>query len=150
DGTVSYVVSVGLDITDRRRSELALEQSERRFRHLVETTDVVPYTWDIDSRRFLYVGPQIGRILGTNPEVLKYEEQWRAMILPEDREAARQHAASFNEDPRDEYFEYRVLRPDGQVVWVRDIMKVEMRDDGSRVGFGFIFDITESKSREQQ
>jgi two-component system, cell cycle sensor histidine kinase and response regulator CckA len=150
DGKVRYVVSIGLDITDRRRSELALEQSERRFRHLVESTDVVPYTWDIDSRRFLYVGPQIERILGVRPEVLKYEEQWLAMILPEDREAARQHAAAFNQDPRDEYFEYRVLRPDGQVVWVRDIMKVETRDDGSRLGFGYIFDITESKSREQQ
>ena len=149
-GNVRYVVSVGLDITDRRRSELALEQSERRFRHLVESSDVVPYTWDIDSRRFLYVGPQIERILGVRPEVLKYEEQWLAMILPEDRGAARQHAASFNEAPHDEYFEYRVQRPDGRVVWVRDIVKVEAREDGSRVGFGFIFDITESKSRDQQ
>jgi PAS domain S-box-containing protein len=150
DGKVRYVVSIGLDITDRRRSELALEQSERRFRHLVESTDVVPYTWDVDSRRFLYIGPQIERILGVRPEVLKYEEQWLAMILPEDRETARQHAAAFNQDPRDEYFEYRVLRPDGQVVWVRDIMKVETRDDGSRLGFGYVFDITQSKSREQQ
>ncbi len=89
-------------------------------------------------------------MLGVHPDGLKYEEQWLSMILPEDREAARQHAASFNEGPRDEYFEYRVLRPDRQVVWVRDIIKVEARDDGSRVGFGFIFDITESKSREQQ
>jgi PAS domain S-box-containing protein len=149
-GKVRYVVSIGLDITDRRRSELALEQSERRFRHLVESSDVVPYTWDIDSRRFLYVGPQIERVLGVRPEVLKYEEQWLSMILPEDRDMARQHAASFNEGPRDEYFEYRVLHSDGRVVWVRDIMKVETREDGSRVGFGFIFDITESKSREQQ
>jgi len=149
-GNIRYIVSVGLDITDRRRSELALEQSERRFRHLVESSDVVPYTWDIDSRRFLYVGPQIERMLGVRPDVLKYEEQWLSMILPEDREAARQHAASFNDGPRDEYFEYRVLRPDSRVVWVRDIIKVETREDGSRVGFGFIFDITESKSREQQ
>ncbi len=149
-GKVRYVVSVGLDITDRRRSELALEHSERRFRHLVESSDVVPYTWDIDSRRFHYVGPQIERILGVRPDVLKYEEQWLSMILPEDREAARQRAASFNEAPRDEYFEYRVLRPDGRVAWVRDIIKVETREDGSRIGCGFIFDITESKSREQQ
>jgi PAS domain S-box-containing protein len=149
-GKVRYVVSVGLDITDRRRSELALEQSERRFRHLVESTDVVPYTWDVDSRRFLYVGPQIERLLGVRPEVLKYEEQWLSMIVSEDREAARQHAASFNEAPRDEYFEYRVLRPDDRVAWVRDIIKVETREDGSRIGFGFIFDITESKSHEQQ
>ncbi len=150
EGNVRYVVSVGLDITDRRRFELALEQSERRFRHLVESSDVVPYTWDIDSRRYLYVGPQIERMLGVRPEVLKYEEQWLSMIVPEDREVARQHAASFNEGPRDEYFEYRILRPDGRVVWVRDIIKVETREDGSRVGYGFVFDITESKSREQQ
>jgi len=150
EGKVRYIVSIGLDITDRRRSELALEQSERRFRHLVESSDVVPYTWDIDSRRFLYVGPQIERMLGVRPDVLKYEEQWLSMILPEDREAARQHAASFNARPHDEYFEYRVLRPDGRVVWVRDIIKAETRDDGGRIGFGFIFDITESKSREQQ
>ncbi len=150
DGSVRYVVSVGLDITDRRRSELALEENERRFRHLVESTDVVPYTWDIDGRRYLYIGPQVERLLGIRPEDLVDEENWLARIVPEDRAAVQRHAASFNEAPRDEYLEYRLMRPDGRLTWVRDLIKIEARDDGRRVGVGFMFDITESKSREQQ
>jgi PAS domain S-box-containing protein len=150
DGSVRYVVSVGLDITDRRRSELALEENERRFRHLVESTDVVPYTWDVDARRYLYVGPQVERVLGVRPEHFGDEEHWLALIIPEDRAAVQQHAVSFNAVPRDEYLEYRLMRPDGRLTWVRDVIKIETRDDGRRVGFGFMFDITESKSREQQ
>jgi PAS domain S-box-containing protein len=150
DGSVRYVVSVGLDITDRRRSELALEENERRFRHLVESTDVVPYTWDVAKRRYLYVGPQAERILGIRPDDLSDEEHWLALVVPEDRAAVQKHAASFNATPRDEYLEYRLMRPDGKLLWVRDLIKIETRDDGHRVGFGFMFDITESKGREQQ
>jgi PAS domain S-box-containing protein len=150
DGRMRHVVSVGLDITDRRRSELALEENERRFRHLVESTDVVPYTWDVDKRRYLYIGPQVERILGIRPDDLSDEEHWFALMVPEDRAVVQRHAVSFNAAPRDEYLEYRLVRPDGKLTWVRDIIKIETRDDGRRVGFGFMFDITESKSREQQ
>ena len=150
DGSVRYVVSVGLDITDRRRSELALEENERRFRYLVESTDVVPYTWDVDARRYLYVGPQVERVLGIRPEHFGDERHWLSLIVPEDRAAVQQHTVSFNAVPRDEYLEYRLMRPDGRLTWVRDVIKIETRDDGRRVGFGFMFDITESKSREQQ
>ncbi len=150
DGGIRYVVSVGLDITDRRRSELALEESERRFRHLVESTDVVPYSWDIDARRYLYLGPQIERILGIRPEALGDEADWLALVAPEDRGRVQQEAASFHASPRDHYMEYRLVRPDGRVIWVRDVMKVERRDDGRRIGFGFVLDITDSKNRELQ
>ncbi|MGE0118657.1 MAG: PAS domain S-box protein [Dongiaceae bacterium] len=149
DGGIGYVVSVGLDITDRRRSELALEESERRFRHLVESTDVVPYSWDIDARRYLYLGPQIERILGIRPEALGDEADWLALVAPEDKGRLQQEAASFHASPRDHYREYRLVRPDGRVIWVRDVMKVERRD-GHRIGFGFVLDITESKNRELQ
>jgi PAS domain S-box-containing protein len=54
------------DITERKRAEAALVKSEERFRDLINTTaDIV---WQTDAeKRFVYVSPQVEKILGYTP-----------------------------------------------------------------------------------
>jgi PAS domain-containing protein len=63
-GNVLGYQSVVRDITEKRLAEEKLHESERRFRHLVESTNIVPYTWDLQTRRYTYVGPQAEKLLG--------------------------------------------------------------------------------------
>lgn len=53
-----------IDITQRRQSEERLRESEQSFRTLVETTAAVPWTADMETWAFTYVGPQAVKLLG--------------------------------------------------------------------------------------
>lgn len=60
-------VCVGTDITDRKRAEQALQESEAKFRNLVEQT--IDWVWEIDrAQRFIYVSPQVHSITGYKPQ----------------------------------------------------------------------------------
>ena len=67
NGRVTGIIIYGLDISDRKRAEHALQQSNERFRGLVESTS--DWVWEMDANGvFTYVSPQIKVLLG-------YEQQ---------------------------------------------------------------------------
>ena len=60
-------VSVGIDISDRKQVESALQGSEAKFRNLVEQTN--DWVWEMDSSlRFTYLNPRVQEITGYSPE----------------------------------------------------------------------------------
>ena len=133
------------DITDRREAET----SEERFRRLVETANVVP--WEASSRttRLTYVGPQAEALLGY-PIVEWYEEGfWINRVHPDDREHALTQLALAAGGGEQGEFEYRMVRKDGGVVWVRDIVVADVSDD-EPVLRGFRFDITDRRRLEEE
>jgi PAS domain S-box-containing protein len=69
NGTITSVVTVSRNITDRKNTEDALIHSEQRFRNLITATgDIV---WETDDRaQFVYVSPQSESIIGYKPEEL--------------------------------------------------------------------------------
>jgi PAS domain S-box-containing protein len=138
------------DLTERRRSEQALRESEERFRQLAENIHEVFWMTDPIKRRILYVSPAYEKIWGRSCDSL-YEtpETWVESVHEEDRErvvAAIQHEASSG------YHEiYRVVRPDGALRWVRD-RAFPIKDASGRVYriVGTAEDITERRQLEEQ
>ncbi|WP_264320420.1 PAS domain-containing sensor histidine kinase [Zarconia navalis] len=66
-GRVLSVVGIARDITDRVLAKAALQESEQRFRNLVETTS--DWIWEINSEGvYTYVSPQISSVLGYSPQ----------------------------------------------------------------------------------
>ncbi len=149
-GAVKYVVGVTLDITQRKQAEQKLGESERRMRHLVESAGVVSYTWDIEARRYSYIGPQVERLFGHQPAQWNDTDAWARILHPDDRARVECKLQEFLRRPADGSMEYRMLRPDGSVVWVRDIIQIETDENGRRVGYGTVVDVTDSKLREGQ
>src|SRR5262249_43641412 len=142
--------SVGRDITARKLAEQKLRESERRMRHLVESAGVVSYTWDIEARRYSYIGPQVERLFGHSPEQWIDTAKWLTILHPDDRARVECKLKEFIREPFDGSMEYRMLKPDGSVVWVRDIVQIETDETGRQVGYGTVVDVTDSKQREGQ
>ena len=134
----------------------AREQAESRFRALVEKMPAVIYTWDprrpAGTTATPYVSPQVEQILGfTAEEWTADPELWIRQIHPDDRERVLE--ASDHADRTGDPFaiEYRHLKKDDTVIWVRDESVVIDRDQNGRpcLAQGVMYDVTERKRAEQ-
>jgi PAS domain S-box-containing protein len=126
--------------------------SESRMRQLVERLPVIVYV-DSDDRvpRCLYIGPHIERILGVPAErILSDREIWRRMMHPDDRDRVRGIRDEAWERGLRFRAEYRMVRPDGHEVWLRDTSMVVLSDEGDRLAWqGVLEDLTHEKQSEE-
>jgi PAS domain S-box-containing protein len=126
--------------------------SESRVRELVEQLPVVVYV-DSDELRpsSLYISPNIEKVLGRPAE--RYLEDpglWLESMHPEDRERVRQIRSACWSKGTPFRAEYRMRRPDGEEVWIRDSSMLVVSDEGKRLAWqGVIEDLTTGKRSEQ-
>jgi PAS domain S-box-containing protein len=136
------------DITERRQAEVALRQAEARYRSVVEQVPAVFYTESLDDRA-IFVSSKIETVLGYTPEEWMSEPGfWRRSVHPDDLE--RVQAEDERTDQSGEAFqtEYRVIRKDGRVVWLRD-QALLVKDEGKPVFWqGVMYDISAEKESE--
>ena len=147
-------VWIGLlvEITDRKEAELRLEDLERRYRTLVEQVPAVAYMAAVDEgMSAIYVSPQIEHVLGVSADAFRQEHLWVRNLHPEDRNRAIEETHRAIESGGSFSFEYRVLRPDGSVVWIRDQGTVVTDDAGAPSHVqGLYIDVTDQKRMESE
>lgn len=116
---------------ERARAEAALLGSKARFRELAENIKDVFYNRDFASGRFLYISPAYETLWHRRPEELyAAPDSYRESIHPDDREAEaktkhRQATGAATD------VEYRIVRPDGEVRWIRDRSYPVLNDAGA-------------------
>ena len=101
---------------------------------------------DAQTWCFTYVGPQAVELLGFPVEDWYDPSFWTDHIHPDDREKAVSTCVTLSEEGGSYEFDYRMLRSDGEVIWVKDIVSVEMGEAGPVTLRGFLIDITEQKA----
>ena len=149
-GRPVYAQGFMVDISGRKATEHALRESEQRFRDLVSGIDVI--VWEADAElNFSFVSKRAEEILGFPVERWLSEPGFlSACFHPEDKEmveAADRAALASGEDYE---LEYRVLAADGRPVWFREIVRVEVGDDGLvRRLRGVMVDVTAQKRVEE-
>lgn len=128
-----------------RRREQDLAASARQYRFLVESLRAIPWEYDMDSARFVYVGPQVEQLLGYAPGAWTDLDSWAQTLHPDDRDAAVSTCLLSTAHGQDHDLEYRVVRPDGKIVWIEDVVSVHADESGSVRLVGVMIDISESK-----
>lgn len=128
----------------------ALAESERRVRYLVEGLDVIAWELDLATSRFTYVSPHAQAILGY-PTADWYKEGFLAEHLHPDDRIGSVLDRVFNAGRGDDELDYRMLKADGSVVWLKDVASVLEDAQGKPCALrGITVDITERKRSEQE
>ncbi len=151
DGTAQQMLGIATDITARKQAEQALRDSEERFRQIAENIREVFWITEPQHNTLLYISPAYEEVWGrTCSDLSEVSLMWQNTVHPEDHpsvlEAARKVQVGGDYD-----LEYRIVRPDGNIRWVRD--RAFSIADGSgnvyRVA-GVLDDVTERKQALEQ
>jgi len=121
------------------------------YRTLLESTKAIPWRIDWATMQFTYIGPQIEALLGWSPSSWRSVNDWADRIHEEDRQKTVDFCVSQSQSGVDHEADYRALTRDGDYVWIRDVVHVLRRPDGSVEALvGFMFDITARKQAEDK
>jgi adenylate cyclase len=126
--------------------------SPTRTRELVEQLPVVVYV-DRDDYEggTLYISPNVEKILGISAEqVIEDRDLWWRAVHPEDRDDAILAWEEAWRNGKPYRAEYRMLRPDGEEVWVRDSCVLVLSGSGERLEWqGILEDLTGAKRSQE-
>jgi len=155
DGRPSLAQGVMYDISERKRAEQDLAETEARYRTLVERVPAVTYTWNTVNRSgdapASYISPQVRALLGYAPEEFADPTLWSRLVHPEDLDRVMAEWDACQRGDVAFRSEYRMSNRDGQVVWVRDEAVPVSRDDkGNALFQGVMLDVTERKLAEER
>ncbi|TLX72158.1 PAS domain S-box protein [Labilibacter sediminis] len=119
--------------------------------YLLESINGVPWRLDLITNEFIYLGSQSERITGYTHNDWPTLQEWSNTIHPEDREWAVNYCGNQTTKGKDHFFEYRLIKKDGSMIWVRDVVKLVVDDNDNPIELsGFIIDITELKEKEKK
>lgn len=149
-GSATKMLGTVQDITERKRVEQALRESEQLYRNLVETTAAVAWEVDIATLQFTYISPQIMELSGYPAEQWRNFEFWSDKIYPADREYAVRFCQAETARGIDHAFEYRMVTADGRTIWVRDVVSVILQEGRPVTLRGYFINITASKEAEEK
>jgi PAS domain S-box-containing protein len=148
-GKVVMLIPEGRDISDRKKMESALQESESRFRALLTAAPVGIFQADLLGN-CLFVNEQCAQLMGMT-ETESLGKGWINAVHPDDRDQVVQEWQITIQAEQEFALEHRFLTSTGQVNWVSD-SAIAIRDEsGTVTGYlGTIMNITDRKAGEQK
>ena len=149
EGALNGFLCLAADITEKKRSEKALQESERNYRLLIDNIPNIVFK-GYDDGSIDFFDDKIEALTGYPKDMfLSRELRWTDLILDEDREAARISFINALRGNRQFIREYRVRKRDGDTVWLQASSQIVCDEEG-RIDFisGAILDISVRKMAE--
>jgi len=138
------------DITERKEAEKLIKKSQARFKSLIDTIDGIVWEYDLETMSSTFISKKIEDILGYSVDEYSGSPSfWEDHIHPEDREFALALSAKENKNYINHDYEYRMIKKNGKVIWIRDIMNFVFENGKPLISRGIMIDITTMKEVEK-
>ena len=145
---VGYI-GIGVDVTERKLVENALQKSDERFRLAAQAGKMFAYEWDVVTD-IVVRSAGFAKILGIDEEAHTTGEQILTRVHPDDREGLKAAVAELNLEKPYLQISFRMIRPDGIVIWVERNSRAYFDEKGKLLRIvGMVADITERKRIEE-
>ncbi|HZE07777.1 MAG TPA: PAS domain S-box protein, partial [Gemmatimonadaceae bacterium] len=119
NGVVTHFIASQEDVTERKKAEQKIRDSEERFRQLAENTQEVFFVATASLDRMLYISPAYEQVWGRSCESLYENSQSFIDAVPaSDRDRLFSFVARLQRGETADPVEYPVVRPDGSLRWV--------------------------------
>jgi PAS domain S-box-containing protein len=144
-----YLIGMGMDISERKRTEEALRGSEARYRAVVENQTEFIVRWKPDGTR-TFVNEAYCNYFGLTPEQA-LSASFMPLVADADQNAVEAKIARLRAgSDRSEMDTHRVTRPDGSIGWQEWVDHAIYDETGKIVEFQSVGrDVTERKRTEE-
>lgn len=151
-GRPKYFISLIEDITERKKAEKALRESQERYALAIEAGKVGVWDWNLQSGE-IYMDPLLKALLGyQDHEIPNHIDHWARLVHREDRKAVRQASEAHlsGDAPRFEAV-HRMCHKDGSVRWFQTSGQAVKNAEGQPWRMvGTHTDISERKEAEEE
>ncbi|MBF2079327.1 MAG: PAS domain-containing protein [Synechococcales cyanobacterium T60_A2020_003] len=150
-GTLQSMGIILEDINERKLADVALAESQQRYKSLINAIDGIVWEFDLSTLLFSFVSKKAEDVLGYPLERWTTEPQfWENHIHPEDRDWVVSYCWESTQAGEDHYFEYRMIAADGRIVWFENVVSVIV-EQGKPIRLqGILIDIGDRKRMEAE